>query len=401
MRRILLILLVIGLLGTLAACGGDDESPEEAAQAGQPTEVVQQAEEAPAATPAPPTATPVPPTATPVPPTATPEPEAVQAAEEDALLSAEQLAKLDNLDSYRSYTLFSYSGTGTEGEPIDTSLEVWSEYTREPQARAFTMSGTGLADESAPDEVGSMQFYQIENTIYAQFDDQWIQINAEDSPMDDPDIEFLTNTGLLFSDLEELRRVRPDEKINGIDSQHYTYDETSLGTIFNLTQDADVTVSGEVWIAKDGGYVTRYVMDAEVKQGGGLLAPDLVEGTVHMEFELSDVNSDITIEVPEAAASGSAIPGFEDGGFPMPEGATIAMASAEFTMMQSALAAEDVQAFYEEVLGEMGWTMDEESSMAFGGFFSLTFTKDGMTLTLTITGGEDGTQIMVGVESAP
>lgn len=393
MRRIVLILLLISLLVTLAACGGDDESAEVTPEAGQPTEVVEPAEA--------PTATSLPPTATPEPPTVTPEPEAAQADEEEAILDAEQLATLENLDSYRSYTLFSYSGTGADGQPVDSSLEVRSEYTREPKARFITMSGTGLADESAPDQVGSMQFYQIDNTIYAQFDGQWIQIGAQDSPLDDPDSEFLTNTGLLFSDLEGLKRVRPDEKTNGIDSRHYAFDESSLSTIFGLTQDAEVTVKGDVWIAKDGGFVTRYVMDAEVKQGGGLLAPDLAEGTLRMEFELSDVNGDLVIEVPEAAASGSSIAGFEDGGFPMPEDATIVMASPEFTMMQSALPVEEVQAFYEQALGALGWAKDEEGSTSFGGFTNLSFKKEGITLSLTISGGEDGTQIMVGVESAP
>ena len=86
----------------------------------------------------------------------------------------------------------------------------------------------------------------------------WIRIQQDQSPFDDPSISLMTG-GQLFSNLEDLKRVRPDEKINGIDSRHYTFDEQVLGKLIGEAT-GDVKADGDVWIANDGGYVTKYVV---------------------------------------------------------------------------------------------------------------------------------------------
>lgn len=383
---VLTLLLVLALM--LAACGGGEEpSPAEAPEQPAATEAAAE-----------PTPTPPPPTPTPEPPTPTPEPEAD---DEELTLTAEQLATLEDLDSYRSYTLLTYQGTDEGGQALDVSMEIRSEYTKDPEARAFAMTGTGVTPDAPADQVETIEFYQVGDAMYAQFEGQWVQLSASESPLSDPDAQFLTNTGVLFSDLEGLRRVRPDEEINGVDSQHYEFDERNLDTMLDPSVDEDVEVSGEVWIAKDGGFVTRYVMDAEIKQSGSLMAPELAQGTLRMEFELSDVNQDFVIDLPTEATGSLSLPGFEEGDFPVPDGASVTLASSEGTMMETELTPEEIQAFYEEALGELGWTADEEESAIFGDFGNLIFTKDDLTLSITILGGEGPTQIIAAVESAP
>ena len=163
----------------------------------------------------------------------------------------------------------------------------------------------------------------------------------------------------------------------------------------------DVKADGDVWIAKDGGYVTKYVLAIEVKGGNaGMLDPNMAEGTFSMAWELQDVNKkDIKIELPAEAAAGTSLAGF-DGDFPSPEGSTVQASSNTFFIVQTDLAVEDAAKFYEEALTKLGWTKDDSNSGAFGGMSSLSFTKDGVQLSVLINKDETSgkTQIMANAQ---
>lgn len=395
MKRGLLIAILIAVLALVAACGGGSEAPAAATEAPASQQQVPAAQqEAPAASQDAPaaTATPLPPTATPVPPTAESE------AEEEAL-SEEQLAALEALDSYRLVVTYRSQGVDSGGNAIDDSAEIVTEYTKDPQARRMVVSFTDNIDASA--DSGSMETFQIGEDMYmfAGEDVGWMRISTEESPFNDPDLAMMTSAG-IFSDLEEMRRVRPDQEINGIDSRHYQFDEKVLGRIFGEDM-GDVTANGDLWIAKDGGFVTKYLLTIEVSEGnGGILDPNLVNGTLEMSFELKDVNSDIVIELPEDATAGASLAGFDGQPFPMPEGSRVQAASANFTIVESDQPAAEVIAFYEQALAELGWTQDTEGSMSFGNMASLAFTKDGVQLSLLIN-TDDSTgkvQIMANAE---
>ena len=162
----------------------------------------------------------------------------------------------------------------------------------------------------------------------------------------------------------------------------------------------DVTATGDVWIAKDGGFVTKYVLTIDVKDGnGGIFDPTLASGLIEMSFELQDVNSDITIEVPEEAAAGATLAGF-DGAFPIPDGGRVQAASANFTIVESDAPVAEVIAFYEEALARLGWIKDEQGSMTMGDMASYAFTKDGVQLSLLVSldSNTGKTQIMASAQ---
>ncbi|HSN75532.1 MAG TPA: hypothetical protein VL334_10690 [Anaerolineae bacterium] len=385
MKRSLLISMLIALL-LVAACGGGEEAPAAATQA-----LTQQEQPAAAAA----TNTPAPPTATPVPPAATPEP---MVEDEELELSEEQLAALEALDSYRLVVNFSSKGTDADGAPIDDSAEIITEYTRDPEARRMLMTFVDNVEPS--DEQDTMESFQIGQDMYMFGGDDvgWMRISTEESPFADPDLSMITS-GNIFSNLEEMRRVRPDEEIGGIDSRHFEFDEQVLSKVFGEDV-GDVTATGDVWIAKDGGFVTKYVLAIEVASGnGGIFDPSLASGVIEMSFELQDVNSDITIELPEEAAAGATLAGFT-GAFPVPDGSRIQAASANFTIVESDAPVAEALAFYEEALAELGWTKDEAGSMTMGDMASYTFTKDGVQLSLLVSLDSDTgkTQIMVSAQ---
>jgi hypothetical protein len=395
MKRGLLFVILLALLLAVAACGGEETPAAPAADA--PAAATEPAaQQPPAEVPPAATNTPVPPTATPAPPTATPEP-----AEEEAELSEEQLAALEALDSYRQVVTFSSKGTDADGNPIDNSAEIVTEFTRDPEARRMLMTFVDNVEPSdEQNAMETMETFQIGQDMYMFGGDDvgWVRISTEESPFADPELAMITS-GNIFSNLEEMRRVRPDEKIGGIDSRHYEFDEQVLGRVFG--QDVgDVTATGDVWIAKDGGFVTKYVLTIEVAGGnGGIFDPNLTNGVIEMSFELQDVNSDITIELPEEAAAGATLAGFS-GAFPMPDGSRVQAASANFTILESDVPVAEALAFYDQALAELGWTKDEAGSMSMGDMASYTFTKDGVTLSLLVSldSNTGKTQIMVNAE---
>lgn len=389
MKRILSLLMLMALLLLVAACGGKDETATPAPAA--PTSASSSTEQQPGQAAA--TNTPAPAAATAAPATATPEP-----ADDEQALSAEQLTALEALDSYRQMVTYTSQGVDTDGNPIDDRAEIISEYTRDPQARRMVMSFINNIDPAASQD--NLEVYQIGTDIYMDGGEDvgWLRLSSEESPFNSAEVAMLTGGG-IFSNLDQMRRVRPDQKINGIDSRHYQYDESVLGNIFGQDM-ADVTGSGDIWVAKDGGYLTKYILTAEVKEGnGGVFDPNMATGAFTMEFELKDVNQDFTIELPEAATAGISLAGF-DSPFPMPEDGVVQVASAGFTIIFTAMPVEDVIAFYEAELADLGWTKDEEGSMRMGEMASLTFTKDDTKLTLLITfdSSTSQTQIMASAE---
>ena len=400
MKRELLIVTLFVVLLIAAACGGgsdqNKENPTSAPAATQEGAV----SEAPTPNPvdAKPTAAAVPAKATPGPAEATTvaEPPTV---EPEPTLTDEQLKAIEKLDSYRAVTTWNSKGTDAEGKPIDDSAEINIEYTKEPLARHMSMGIDSTSDVTPT--VQYFDIYQIDKDMYmnAGQDVGWIRIQQDQSPFDDPSISLMTG-GQLFNNLEDLKRVRPDEKVNGVDSRHYTFDEKVLGKLIGDAT-GDVKADGDVWIAKDGGYVTKYVLMIEVKGGNaGMLDPNMAEGTFSMAWELRDVNNkDIKIELPAEAKAGTSLAGF-DGDFPTPEGATVNASSASFVIVQTDLPVEDAAKFYDEALTKLGWTKDDSNSGAFGSTSSLSFTKDGVQLSVLINQDEatGKTQIMANAQ---
>jgi hypothetical protein len=77
------------------------------------------------------------------------------------------------------------------------------------------------------------------------------------------------------------------------------------------------------------------------------------------------------------------------------------MRSPDGTMLETALSPEEVVAFYESALADLGWTKNEDESIAMGGLVSLAFDKAGNRLTLIMTSEGAGpglTQVMAAVE---
>lgn len=336
MTKLLRVLIPLSLLlGLTLACGlggGGEEAPP-------PTEPPAGGEEAP-------------------PPTEPPAGDEETEKEEFSLSSV--TGGLQSLDSYRGYFKMTFDGT-TGGEAEHMAYEMDIEYVRDPFAQRVVMRGTDAGEDFEIVYIGDKQYIVFGG-------DQCMSTSADEG--DAMDMEIFTPEDVIGG-LENARRVRPDERVNGILCRHYTFDETAVAWA------GFAYAEGEVWVAVDGDYVVRYALQADGKDP---TTED--EGHIEWEYEISDVNVPITIEPP---------PGCEttESEFPIMPDATDMTTMSGMTMYTSASPFDAVLAFYQEQMQANGWSDTGDTFIA-SDTAMLSYTKDERTVTIALN-TEDGT----------
>ncbi|MCO6452278.1 MAG: hypothetical protein J5I90_15975 [Caldilineales bacterium] len=364
-NRFVLIAIALLLSIFLAACGGGEDSGAASDDAGPaPTS-------APAAMDTPQPA----PTDTPAPaPTDTPE-----EMDEPAAMTLLEEA----LDSYRARGSFSMISTVGDAEPVEQTMEFESAYTKADNPYGFNMSmrmdGVQTVEDD-PNVPESVQFYMVDDASYIGFGDQWLTTTREESGLEDVP-SFIGSADDIVNDLDQLNR-EGKEKVNGIDTVHYSFEDPLLLSEFfgQGADEGDVTsLRGDIWVAEDGNYVVKVSFTAAATgvpstddEGNEVIADEEVTWT----FEVYEVNSDVEITVPEGATALGEVsmPGFDDGTFPMPPDTTVTNSFPGLVSAASTLTEEAVVQFFDEQLADLGWTKDE-------GFLP-TYTKDGVSITI-------------------
>jgi len=352
-RRFGLFLILTLLLGLALGCsvggllgGGEEEapSPTEAPAGGEQVE------------------------ATEAPPSGGAETEEVEEPEEDEDISLSSVTSgLQSLDSYRGYLKMTFEGS-TGDEEGQWVMEMDMEHVRDPFAQRVVVRGgeTGLGE--------GFESVQIGDQSYVVFGEgQCISSSADEEDAMDMELFDVDDT---IGGLEEARRVRPDETVNGVLCRHYVFDEKALG--WGTFTHAE----GEMWVAIDGEYVVKYAVQAE---GKNPITWD--EGQIDWEYEIRDVNQPITIEPPagcEAAESE----------FPMMPDATNTSTFGGMVTYESSSSFDDVLAFYQEQMPAEGWS-DTGDSFITEGTAMLSYAKDGSSANVTLTETDGKVTVMI------
>ncbi|MDY6875386.1 MAG: hypothetical protein SWK90_04165 [Chloroflexota bacterium] len=266
---------------------------------------------------------------------------------------------LESLDSYRGYFKMTFDGT-TGGEAEHATYEMNTEYVRDPFAQRIVMQVADTEEDFEIVYIGDKQYI-----LFGE--GQCMSTSAEES--DAMDMEIFAPEDVIGG-LENARRVWPDEQVNGILCSHYTFDETGVAWA------GFAHAEGEVWVAVDGDYVVRYILEADGKDPA---TED--EGHIEWEYEISDVNVPITIEPP---------PGCEitESEFPIMSDATDMTTMGGMTMYTSASPLDDVLAFYQEQMEANGWS-DTGDTFITSDTAMLSYTKDERVVTIALS-TEDG-----------
>lgn len=389
--RIILPILLILVLATLA-CGldlgkiksavGQGEEPAPQATEAPPVAEVTEAAGGEAQPPAA-EATEAPPPATEVPA----EGATGEGEEETSIDLDTSISSLENLNSYRVAFRFDWNGT-KGGQPVTGYMEMHSAFVREPPAQELHFEGQGF--EAGEDQgLGKVSFIQVGDTawFYESESDSWMQVPA--GSLDFSEGLFFKPEDLLKDfDISKGRRSLLPQEVNGVQCYKYTFDEKD----FDLSAEGEevIRAQGEVYVAVDGGYVVRLVIDADFRYAD----PEEIfeEGNIRMTFDISDVNQPITIEPPAEAEAQPA--GRDD--VPMLPDAQVEFSSAEFISYRTASNVEGAAQFYESEMPNNGWTA-EEGNMIMAESAFLNYNKGSETASVIIGTDENGTNVLISI----
>ena len=382
MKRITWIIVLLIFSLALAACGGDEpeatvEAPaaqeEPAAQEQPATQETQ--EEAPAAEPVDePAAEP------------TDAPEAVEETKAEAAIPFDdlQISSLDELTSYRYDVAIDITGTDADDVESTQTIRMELAVSTDPPATSMTMTAEGT-DEA--EEIGTMEFVLIEDTSYIVIAEMGCMALPadENSGMSTEDITEDFSPESMTENLENVTFVG-EETIAGIDVLHYIYDETAL-------QGEDAvgveSAEGHIYIAKDGGYMVRSIVDVVGDSAfmGDTGDEEFQSATTHIEMNLRDVNEDVEI-LPPAACEGQEAP--ESADWPMLDDASEITSFAGIVSYTTETSGEEAIAFYNSAMSDLGYTLDDSSSFVAEGTGLLTYINDdGENVSVTIAEDPD------------
>lgn len=369
-QRLIMAGVVLALV--LAACGGKGNSTAPAKEAATPvaqptmTEAAAQTEPTTEAD------------AKPAVPTAGPTEASAVATEEETVSLPSRDTGLDQLKSYRATWRAAWKST-EEGKTDQGAWDWSEEYTSEPKARHLIMRTSGSSD-SASD---NLEIWQVGDTTYMKSgaDEACLSFSSEGAEKDIAKSGF---SPAMLGSIQDARYVGR-ETVNGIPTKLYKYD-SKTGILAGLGE-----VNGETWVATDGGYVVK---DSVAWKGGsGFLGlgttTDVAKGEGNWTWELSDVNKAIEIKPPEGC-------GGSETDLPIMPDATDKSRFGDMSTYKTASKVADVAAFYKDKLAAVGWKSEgEPTEMA--DTVILNFTRDAKTLNVMITGGDDGTQVILTV----
>jgi len=297
---------------------------------------------------------------------------------DDGVLAVDADA-FSQLSTYRAriaWTIEKADGTGE-------SFQMEQSATRDPAAQQFRMTSDGE----------TIEFIQLGDQMYMRFGEEWMSTSSEDSSMSEFD-DMLTSSDDWIADIDESDYTYlGKETVNDIACRHYQaeYREGWMGSFFSSTEGEENVEDGtvDVWIA-DESDLPAFVVRSVVEANGTF---DGEAGTVTLSQDIYDVNAPFTIEAPEGVEAG----GMPDGVEVYP-GATDLTTWGTMTMFTSADSVATVNAFYEAALEGADWSQ-EEGAMVTDEVVSSSWSKDGESLSLMITSGDDGTSVIITMES--
>ncbi len=258
-----------------------------------------------------------------------------------------------DFDSFRATSVLEFKGGHGEvaGENTDAVQEYVLEVTRNPAARYMHVTirneGTIAADVES-------EYYMIDGVTYSLAFGNW---SAQQGKMGASQF----SNPAVFAPLPDTATCdSAPVEINGVSAIYCTF---TLEDMSFSSLDA-ASSSGEVWVAEDGNYVVSYSLEAtDVTVKGAFEGSALKYYDVYRTgYDLTDINGDISIELPAEAAGAQVIDmaamnaGGQTSGLDVPPGAELIIDNPAVLMYFTAdMTTEDIAAFHRDALGSAGW----------------------------------------------
>ena len=254
------------------------------------------------------------------------------------------------IETYLTNLVFSFEGVDSSGQTVSGSAIMDGAQRTNPRESSMTFSTFGNAVIGNDD---TFVFAQIGETSYLSAPSSGC-ISGPISDIDNPFDLFLETGDFLVG---EANRVMPDEIINNVDTYVYEITPDNLNPDDPASLDVD-DVEGRLYIAKDGNYVVRLIMNgfgsSEVLSGD----PNL-EGDINYELNFIESLEPITLSPPEDCTSVNP----ETSTYPLLEDAyDIFSMGPEITTYETNTSFEEAVEFYKTEMTANGWTYDQNAS---------------------------------------
>lgn len=271
---------------------------------------------------------------------------------------------LDQLSGYKASLQQDLAGT-LEGQPYESHNSYELSILASSGAYDYSNSVSGTDTKTFSSRTISLDgaFYEWNQN---QSECQGSNTSPADNPVTDPASMLLpVKNGALIG----------KEKVNGIDSSHYTFDRSSLPVA-----KGSENVTGELWIADDGGYVIKYLLNVALPEKITGKDLEIVQTWVY-QLELVDQNDAIVLPEGCRAVPVEITP---------PEGSVnITYESGSLTFETSTKATELVD-FYIDQLSSLGWQSPAKPPQGtITAPFLMDFRKGDQVLTLFLSESED------------
>jgi hypothetical protein len=323
---------------------------------------------------------------------------------EEGTIDLDSIWNTMDIRSYRGDFIMSFDGT-SGGEVVNGSVTMSIEFISDPPTQHMTMSLEGYDIDPELAGFDSLEFYIVEDMAYMYLGAEAGWMAFPNDPEDSISDEFMSYQD--FVDLpEKAKRKLLPENVNGVMAWHYVIDEEDLAEEIGTYDE----ISADAWIAVDGGYLVKM----DITMSGSFTSEELGdqpidEGTMHIVFNMYDVNGDFTIELPPEAAAAEPFTFDDDflsGGewtredVPLPEDAEIDFAMEGMVSAYTNLSYEEALAFMLAQLEANGWVVEGEPWETEDSYWA-DFVKGGESLSLMIDPAYDGTDrftIMITIE---
>lgn len=291
------------------------------------------------------------------------------------------------IETYLTNLVYTFEGVDASGQNISGSAIMEGVQGIDPRKSSMTFSTFGNAVVGNDD---SFVFAQIGETSYLSASSSGC-ISGPNSDIDNPFDLFLETGGFLMG---EANRVTPDEVINNVETYVYEITPENLNPDDPTSLDV-VDVDGRLYIAKDGFYVVRLIMNgfgsSEVLSGD----PNLV-GDLYYELNFIESQEPIPISPPEECTT------VDTGSFAHPileDAYDIFSMGPEITTYETNTSFAEAVNFYETEMVANGWTYDQNASFITSPSAILSFSNaDGKTVLILIgesSPGADSLSIVI------
>ena len=296
--------------------------------------------------------------------------------------------QFDSLESYQMQLDFSTT-VNDATQLVQATILV----SVDPPQREMTFSFSGLDELDGMDGMETMSMIQIGETSYVDMAGFGCITTSEGDFAND---EFgMLDANEFLGNVGEASLVG-EERINGIETLHYTFNESALGnemTDFSWAQ-------GDVYIAKEGNFLVRFRLEGEgiVDDFEFDLADPIDDnakpqiGLIIVEMNLTNINEPVNVTVPEACESGS----LGGAAFPVLDDAYESSSFGGFATYKTDASFAEAVSFYQTSLAADGWVYQENDSFIFEGTTALMFfEQDGRSLTVTISEDSNSSALLV------